>query len=73
MSIKRLKAKWWGWLARRNAKKGDYRSALIYCERIVSVYPGWAYFHSYIGYCQMGLEQNEKAVRGFRSCLADRS
>ena len=49
MSIKRLKAKWWAWLVRRKAGQGAYDSALIYCERILSLYPKSRYAHSYIG------------------------
>src|SRR5258705_10153962 len=69
MSTKRLKAKWWFWLAHRKADRSDYRSALIHCHQILSLFPKWAYVHVYIGYCHMGLEQYEEAVKAFDNGL----
>jgi tetratricopeptide (TPR) repeat protein len=69
MSTKWLKAKWWSWLARRNAEKGDYRSALIYAHRLRSAYPNRSSVHSYIGYCHEGLEQYEEAAQAFDHAL----
>jgi protein O-GlcNAc transferase len=69
MSTKWLKAKWWSWLARRNAKRGDYRSALIYAHRLLSAYPNWSSVHSYIGYCHTELEQYDEAAHAFDQAL----
>ena len=69
MSTKRLKAKWWGWLARRKARKGDYRSALIYRRRILSLFPQSSYAQSYVGSCYIGLEQYDEAIEAFDRAL----
>ncbi len=69
MSTKQLKAKWWHWLGRQKARKGDYRSALNYGHRILCLYPNWGPAHSYIGYCHSGLEQDEEAVKAFDHAL----
>src|SRR6266853_1363284 len=69
MSTKWLKAKWWSWLARRKARQRDYRSALIYCSRLLSVVPEWSCVHSYIGYCHTELGQREEAVKAYDRAL----
>ena len=51
MLTKSLKAEWWSWLGRRKLKKRDYQSALLYFQRILSLFPSSVYALCYIGYC----------------------
>src|SRR5260370_39815968 len=69
MSTKSLKAKWWSWLGRWKVRKGDYDSAILYFQQVLSLFPDSVYAHSYIGYCYSTLERYEEAIEAFDHAL----
>src|SRR5438445_3151890 len=72
MLIHSLRAEWWSWLGRRNAKNGDYQSALACFQRVLLSFPDSAYAHSNIGYCHSGLRHYEEAVKAYDRALQAR-
>jgi len=69
MLIQSLRAEWWSWLGRRDAKNGDYQSALACFQRVLLSFPDSAYAYSNIGYCHSGLRHYEEAVKAYDRAL----
>src|SRR5947208_17088273 len=72
MLIQSLRAEWWSWLGRRDAKNGDYQSALACFQRVLLSFPDSAYAYSNIGYCHSGLRHYEEAVKAYERALPAR-
>jgi tetratricopeptide (TPR) repeat protein len=64
-----ISARWWSWLGRVKAKRGDYQSALRYFERIISADPRGAYAHALIGHCHAALKEYQEAVKAYDHAL----
>jgi tetratricopeptide (TPR) repeat protein len=69
MSVGWVKRKWLRRRARYNVRRGDFPSALAYCERVLSLIPEDAYLLCCAGYCHSNLQHYEDAAKLYDRAL----